>query len=500
MSVPSPNRFLDARDRPRVAVFTSARFPAEYELAFLQRILRLGDDHDLELRFFHSSVPDELPEAPEVERLLQRSMTAPVNDRWNDADRRWFERQAPHVVEAVLAAVAEHTGMSPEEVRTHAALRAAFSMSRLAQAWGADLLISHGHFESAAAASVGRALLGKPRVHVVHEAPCDAPLSRLWPWNAAQSDLLLHTAEMRTLIEAADAAAATCPLDDSAVGPRVAALIDAAERACAAPRGFPQACAPRPQRADGARPFLVLGAERTGSNMLVGMLESHPQVKSYGELFNPRLIHEDVIDGELPEGADVPQLLDLRRQDPGAFHRELVRLAADGGARAVGFKLLYYHGCIDDALVDHLTATPDLRVVHLRRRDRLGRWVSHQRASESDSWFAVKSSASRGAPAHTVSLQLGPMLNDFLMQEQQEERGDATFGHLPLMQVCYEDLTAAPQRIAAEVLEFLGVPPSDLEIRSRKTGTTDPRALIENWGELERALQRTPWRLFAETP
>ena len=500
MSVSYPNRFLDAHNRARVAVFTSARFPAEYEFAFLKGILRLGDEHDLDLRFFHSAVPDELRDEPEVERLLQCSMTAPVNAPWNDADRAWFERTSPAAVKEVFAAYAECTGMSPDEAWSDAAIRAAFTMARLAQAWGADLLISQGHFESAAAASIGRVLLNKPRVHAVHAPPCDALLSRLWPWNAAQSDLLLHTAEMRPLIETVGGSARAHPLEDNALGNRITALCDEGAPAHDAQHSFAVVREAAPRQANAARPFLVLGAERTGSNMLVGMLAGHAQIKSYGELFNPRLINENVIDGVLPEGADVQQLLDMRKRDPGAFHAELVRLATGTRTRAVGFKLLYYHGCINDALVEYLTSTPDLRVVHLRRRDRLARWVSHQRASASDSWFARRSSTRNETHAQTVSLHLGEMLNDFLMQEQQEERGDATFGHLPLLQICYEDLATAPQRVSKEVLEFLDVPSSELEIHSRKTGKLDPRVLIENWEELEQGLQRTPWRRFAEAP
>lgn len=501
MSSASPNRFLQAHDRPRVAVFTSAQFPAKHELTLLERILQLGREQDLVLRFFHSSVPDELPDTADTCSLLARSMTAPVNDKWNDADRAWFERRDPEVVERLLAVIAAHTDRPVAEIRCHPALAAAFSMARLAHAWGADLLVSQGHFEAASAASISRALLAKPRVHVVHDQPGDALLPRLWPWNATQSDLLIHSNDSQRLAEDASPQTDICALESEDVDRKIADLLSRDRRARTPhrpTRSFCTARAPQTPAAAEARPFLVLGAERTGSNMLVGMLESHEQVKSYGELFNPRLIGDDVIDGELPVAAAPSDLLPMRKRDPGAFHRELIRLAAAEGARAVGFKLLYYHGCINDALVDHLASTPDLRVVHLRRRDRLGRWVSHERASQSDSWFAVRGSGSDRPRPVTVTLPLGAMLNDFLLQEQQEERADATFGHLPLMQVCYEDLTAAPQRVADEVLAFLGVPPRDLEIRSRKTGTADPRQLVENWGELKSSLQRTPWRAIVE--
>ena len=503
MSPANPNRFLQAHDRPRVAVFTSARFPAEHEQALLQRLLQLADEEQLDLRFFHSSVSDDLPATPALEELLQRSMLAPCNTPWNEADMAWFEAQHPEAVQTIFSTIAAHAGISVEEARAHPPIAAAFTMARLARAWDADLAISHGHFESGAAASICRALLGIGRAHVVRNLPSDALLARLWPWNAAQSQLLMFGPDAAPLAARSGELApdaATCDLDHENVRRELRALLRDKRgegRADRRPAGFGGESPKEPTSCGVARPFVVIGAERTGSNMLVGMLESHPEITSYGELFNRRLIGEDVLDG-VPEDYDTEHLLALRQRDQAAFYEELVRLAAERGARSVGFKLLYYHACVHGGLVEHLTSISNLHVIHLRRRDRLGRWVSHKRAAESDSWFTNQSTPRSERPTQTARLGVGETLGDFLQQAQQEERADATFGHLPLMQVYYEDLTERPGDVTADVLAFLGAAPHDLQIRSRKTGRSDPRELIENWHELGPALRRTPWRALAE--
>lgn len=503
MSPTNANRFLQDHDRPRVAVFTSARFPANHEQAFLHLLLRFADEEQLELRFFHSSIADELAETPELEGMLTRCMPAPCNTPWNEADIAWFEKQHPAVVQEILSTIAAHARITVEEARAHYSIAAAFTMARLARAWDADLAISHGHFDSGAAASICRALLGLRRAHLVQGLPNDAVLARLWPWNAAQSDLLMFgTNAMPLETESSKLApgAATCDLDHANVRRELLALLSdkrGGRGADGRPAGFASDSPKEPTTCTVARPFVVIGAERTGSNMLVGMLESHPEITSYGELFNGRLIDEDVLDS-VPKDFDTEHLLALRKQDHVAFYEELVRLTAERGARAVGFKLLYYHACVHGSLVEHLTSISNLHVIHLRRQDRLGRWVSHKRAIESDSWFTKRSTPRTGRQTRAARLGIGETLSDFLMQTMQEERADATFSHLPLMQVSYEDLTENPGDVTTNILAFLGVSPRQLQIRSQKTGRSNPRELVENWQELEKTLRRTPWRSLAE--
>ena len=69
-------------------------------------------------------------------------------------------------------------------------------------------------------------------------------------------------------------------------------------RATAVPRGFhaafPAVVRAKPPSQNGcARPFVVVAAERTGSNLLSELLSSHPRIDMNGELFNIAFIDDD---------------------------------------------------------------------------------------------------------------------------------------------------------------------------------------------------------------
>lgn len=499
MSPASENRFLTPTDRPRVAVFASSRFPAEWDKPVLARVQQLVAALDADVRFFHTAVQPGVEANPEDLALLDRAMTVPGYAQIAAADRDHFEQTSPDRLAESLRAIEALVGDTADPALEHP-LRAALSMARYAKAWAPDLWISYQLSDGSLAASLCRAMLGSPRILFVDHEPGERALARLWPWHVAQTDLLVVGERARDL----EARAKECKPDiavttaaDPDIESRVRSLLREKARPSPTPASSAFATAPQEQPRLASKPFVVVGAERTGSNMLVGLLESHAAIKSYGELFNPRQIDRDHIDGALPAHADRASLTALRREDPGAFHRRMVELGAEEGFQLVGFKLLYYHGCISNAVIDHLVSAPELRVIHLKRKNRLARWISHRRASETDSWFKKRDDRStRDAPGK-ITLSVDTTLRDFLQMELYEERTDATFAGLPLLEVHYEQLADDPRGECLRVLEFLGAGASELRVGTRKTGDQDPGNMVDNWDEIRPRLALTRWGEWA---
>ena len=499
MAPASENRFLTPRDRPRVAVFTSSRLPAKWDQALLARVQHLVAALDADVRFFHSAVEPDVDATPADLALLDCTMTVPGNDLIATADRDHFEQTSPELLVESLRAIESHVGDSADPALEHS-LRAALSMVRYAKAWAPDLLISFHLFDGSLAASLCRAMLGSPRLMYVDHELGEQKLARLWPWHVAQTDLLVLGERARGL----EAQAKKCTrgievttAEDPHLEKRLRSMLCHKARPSTTPTNKAFVTSRREQPRLPSKPFVVVGAERTGSNMLVGLLESHAAIKSYGEIFNPRQIDHDKIDGALPASADRTRLLALRREDPGAFHRRVVELAAEEGFKFVGFKLLYYHGCISNSVIDHLTSVPELRVIHLKRKNRLARWISHQRARETDSWFKNKGDRSNGDAPGKITLSLDTTLRDFLQMELYEERADATFADLPMLEVYYEQLANDPRGECLRVLEFLGAGASELCVGTRKTGDRDPGNMVDNWEEIRPRLLRTRWGEWA---
>ena len=114
--------------------------------------------------------------------------------------------------------------------------------------------------------------------------------------------------------------------------------------------------------------FVVLAQARTGSNLLCGLLNSHPRILCHHGLFNSAGIHyaTDHRDGSLDFGT-----VQERDRDPRAFLAKV--WAANAGCSAVGFKInrAEHEGALDVVLPD-----PSVRKIVLRRRNRVKAYVS----------------------------------------------------------------------------------------------------------------------------
>jgi len=218
-------------------------------------------------------------------------------------------------------------------------------------------------------------------------------------------------------------------------------------------------------------PFIVLGHARTGSNMLLSMLRSHPQVLVRGEVFarvEPGALHATV---------------------EGTFHRRVPRNVA-----AAGCKVFYYHPLRDRSgeLWRELDAIRDLRVVHLRRRNILRTIVSREIAAQRDEWLQTRPAQAVPAERKGVTLTVDQVRSGVDRIQGLESEADRRFDGRPLIEVCYEDLVSSPTQEFGRITDFLGVAPS------APTGTTlhqnpEPLSLlITNYAELKDAFRGTP--------
>jgi len=118
--------------------------------------------------------------------------------------------------------------------------------------------------------------------------------------------------------------------------------------------------------------FVLLASQRTGSNMLVSVLDSHPQVRCHGELLRKR---SKTREGEV----GVARLLaDRRFHDHSYRQRRPLRFveavfALDPGAPVIGFKLMLSQS---RKLRDRVIADTSVRKVLLFRENLLAAFSS----------------------------------------------------------------------------------------------------------------------------
>lgn len=239
--------------------------------------------------------------------------------------------------------------------------------------------------------------------------------------------------------------------------------------------------------------FIILGRSRVGSNFLRGLLNSHSQVTVFGELFQ----NKEEIGWALPGYYPSKRTLRLFREAPVDFLQQKVFKNFPERVGAVGFKIFYYHAQDEEwkPVWDCLQAMPDLKVIHIKRRNILKTHLSRQRAIKTDRWVNTNG---RREPQRSVSLDYRECLDDFIRTRAWEEAYDAYFAGNDTLEVMYEDLAADYQRETRRVQEFLGVSVEAVQPETYKQSRQPLSDAIANYCELKERFQQTPWSLFFE--
>ena len=243
-------------------------------------------------------------------------------------------------------------------------------------------------------------------------------------------------------------------------------------------------------RTNGRQRFIILTDQRSGSNHLEGLLNSHPDVKVAGELFNPSHDHNSRLN-PVPE-----EIRRLRRRDPIAYLQAFFEHPFDESITHVGFRLFHDHARsrTERAIWTHLRRTKDLQVIHLKRRNILRNLLSLKLAMRSDNWQRTE-----GTPPvryEPLRIEYKEVIRHIRVRERSFARGSKFFRRHRKAEVLYEDLERDEERRLEALLRFLGLPPQPLTSSTRKQNQQTPRELIENHAELEARFRRTRWHEF----
>jgi LPS sulfotransferase NodH len=240
--------------------------------------------------------------------------------------------------------------------------------------------------------------------------------------------------------------------------------------------------------------FVVLSTQRSGSTWVVDMLESHPRVVAYSELFMHGGEGKPKWGGE----KDLPYWQTYSRgksrvTKPYLLWKYLGEAFRERpGIDAVGFKLMYSQlSRISRPLMPALWLKR-VRIIHLIRRNAL------------DVVLSKEAGAARGGRLHArdgndveqvrLNLDTDSLLRRMTLHERGIAGARVRFKKvgLPYTEVVYEDL-AADENGFADLFEFLGVQPAPVESSLKKLNPTSHEELIENYSEVRDALQGTEY-------
>lgn len=244
------------------------------------------------------------------------------------------------------------------------------------------------------------------------------------------------------------------------------------------------------------RRFIILGRGRTGSNFLRGLLNSHSQIVTFGELFR----FYDSIGWEFPlydRYWQDPGLIALMQNDPVGFLEKKVFRKYPKQVSAVGFKLFYYHAQEDSrrAVWTFLRDRKDIRIIHLKRNNTLRMILSEKKAFKTDNWTNTTGIEEE---KFTVTLDYEECLWRFRHEQGVAEEFDRFFYGHPKLTLLYEHLSSDYRDAVKPVLEFLGVNHEPLKPATYKQSNQPLAEAIVNYFELKEKFRNTPWDAFFE--
>ena len=225
----------------------------------------------------------------------------------------------------------------------------------------------------------------------------------------------------------------------------------------------------------------MLTKSRTGSNLLVNSLQSHPGMKVFGEIFRGGA--DDAVKAAVLNSAEDYLQSQIFRH----YGRKI---------KAVGFKIFYKHPVYDHSgnVWKCLQGMDDLKVIHLRRENILKALVSMKIAKKTDIW--KESNGSWDKLDKQVELTADECSDYFDQTRRWEEEANDRFAGHPLLELTYEELTSNYQMQMQTVQEFLGVEPVEMQPTTTKQNPEALSELIVNYAELKTHFSGTEWGLF----
>lgn len=220
---------------------------------------------------------------------------------------------------------------------------------------------------------------------------------------------------------------------------------------------------------------IVIGRARTGSNLLLSYLNSHPEIHMEGEIF---------------------------AYQKGKSEQQILKRVYDNQPREIkvaGFKIFYHHPMDNkenSRIWELLKSDPTIYVIQLRRVNMLRMHISRKIAMQSDVWTASKKSELERVKAKTISFTKEELEEGFNKTKNWEAGALQDFKGHPLIQIEYEKMIANPAHEYQRITEFLGVSDMAPKTSLRKQNPESLSNLIENYTELKAAFANSEWQSF----
>lgn len=228
------------------------------------------------------------------------------------------------------------------------------------------------------------------------------------------------------------------------------------------------------QRNTEFKKVIVIGRARTGSNLLLSYMNSHPELHMEGEIFafQKRKSAQSIIDS-------------------------VYKLQPDR-VKAAGFKIFYHHPMDnkESNVWELLKSDPSIHVIQLRRENMLRMHISRKIAMQSDVWTAASKKQVDMVKNKRVSFTKAELEEGFNKTKRWESDARQDFSNHPFIEISYERMISDPVSEFSRLTSFLEVDEMQPQTNLRKQNAGKLSDLIENYDSLKTDFQDTEWQRF----
>ena len=234
--------------------------------------------------------------------------------------------------------------------------------------------------------------------------------------------------------------------------------------------------------------FIIVGAPRTGSTLLVRTLNSLNGICCHGELLGPDNVRGyedgfDLLSASKSERDDrASRLVEERNQNPAAFMQK----ALTTKHTATGFKALYssFANPRWRQVTNALLEGKEIRFVHLTRNNSLRRYTSEQVFQAGGANHSAE--GGRADKRVTVAIDIDAYLARCAEIDSESRELTGRLAGQAVLDISYEALGADTGATVSHVCQFLGmnIAPSAIVPALQKVGAPDLRNAVSNYQEL----------------
>ena len=206
--------------------------------------------------------------------------------------------------------------------------------------------------------------------------------------------------------------------------------------------------------------FIIYASARTGSNVLVSLLKSHPNIHVYGEIYAK-------FRGSTTEG----------------IWKRMVSSHKPKKIKLVGFKIFYNHPRHDGNMEiwEKLQGRKDIKVIHLTREDKLRTFLSRKIATQTDEWKNLNGKADIPLEKRRTSLSIQEFQEWSAWLDEKRELTKPYLKDHEWLEVTYESLAQNQTEEIRRIMDFLGMESSEVKSQYKKQNQEKLSELITNY-------------------